>query len=386
MVTFFHDHVFIKHKDKYYTSGSLTKEVMVRYTEPFGRMRLVTRQREVTDIYTDLQPSNVLGTEFIEVPNYKSISSMGNYFKARKIIKEEVKNAEFIVLRTSSIANIAGKYARKFRKPYLVEVVGCAWDGTWNYSLLGKLIAPISYIMQKKTVKNADFAIYVTNDYLQKKYPNKNKTTNCSNVALNEFNERVLQERLKKIEAKKLDEKIIIGTTAAVNVRYKGQEYIIKALAKLKEQGLHMYEYQLVGGGDQSYLKEIAQKYGVSDQLKFLGKMTHDKVYEWLDTIDIYAQPSRQEGLPRSVIEAMSRAVPAIGANTAGIPELLDSDVIFSNTKANTNEISDIIINFDQKKMKAHARKNYLEAKKYDKSIIESRRRQSFKKYIEYNR
>ena len=184
MVTFFHDHIFFKYKNEYYTSGSLNNSVLKRYIEPFGKIRLVTRQKNIEYIKDGIKPSSINNTEFVEVPDYKKIKKIFNYLKARNIIKSEVANAQFIILRTGSFANIASRYARKYNKPYLVEVVGCAWDGTWNYNLLGKFIAPFSYLMQKQTVKEADYVIYVTNEYLQKKYPNSKKTTNCSKKLL----------------------------------------------------------------------------------------------------------------------------------------------------------------------------------------------------------
>jgi glycosyltransferase involved in cell wall biosynthesis len=382
MVTFFHDHIFFKYNNGYYTSGSLNGNVLKRYIEPFGKIRLVTRQKEVASIKDGIAPSSIPNTEFVEVPDFKSIRTIFNYFKARKIIKSEVKNAEYIILRTSSVANIAASYARKYNKPYLVEVVGCAWDGNWNYSLLGKIIAPLSYLLQKKTVRNADYAVYVTNEYLQKKYPNNGKTTHCSDVNLTDFNDNILKERIRKIQNISDEDRIIIGTTAAIDVKYKGQQYVIKALGELKKRGNIRYEYQLVGNGDPTYLKKMADKYNVSDQVKFLGVMAHDKVFEWLDSVDIYVQPSRQEGLPRALIEAMSRGLPALGARTAGIPELLDSRFIFSNTRNNINEICFILNSLDKNVLVEQAVRNFEEAKNYDKSIIETRRQNFFREFI----
>lgn len=381
MVTFFHDHIFLKYKNEYYTSGSLNSDVMKRYIEPFGKIRLVTRQKEVESVKGEIKPSSIPNTEFVEIPNYKNVRNVLNYFNARKIIRDEVAKAEFIILRTSSFANVAARYARKYNKPYLVEVVGCAWDSTWNYSLLGKIIAPFSYLMQKKTVREAGYAVYVTNEYLQKKYPNSNKTTNCSNVALTEFDEEVLKKRVQRIHDKCDRDKIIIGTTAAVNVRYKGQKYVIQALGQLKKRGITKFEYQLVGGGDQSYLKSIAGKYDVEDQVKFLGSLPHEEVFNWLDTIDIYAQPSRQEGLPRALIEAMSRGLPAFGAKTAGIPELIENEYIFSNTRKNISEICSMLNSINKKIMIQQAIRNYQESQKYDKQTIEFRRISFFNEF-----
>ena len=153
MVTFFHDHIFLKCKNQYYTSGSLNSGVLKRYIAPFGKIRLVTRQKEVEFVKADIRPSSVANTEFVEVPNYKSFGGIFNYIKARRIIRKEVAEAEYIIIRTGSVANIAAKYAKKYKKPYLVEVVGCAWDGHWNYNLVGKILAPFSYLMQKRTVR-----------------------------------------------------------------------------------------------------------------------------------------------------------------------------------------------------------------------------------------
>lgn len=105
----------------------------------------------------------------------------------------------------------------------------------------------------------------------------------------------------------------------------------------------------------------------------------------WVETIDIYVQPSRQEVLPRALIEAMSRAIPAFGANTAGIPELLQDDFIFSNTRNNINEICSILLSYNKRMMLYQAKRNYKESKRYDKSIIESTRNSFFNEFVSQN-
>ena len=99
-------------------------------------------------------------------------------------------------------------------------------------------------------------------------------------------------------------------------------------------------------------MKAAIQKLDVEEQVKILGPMPHNEVFKWLETIDLYVQPSRQEGLPRALIEAMSRGVPAFGARTGGIPELLDEDFIFSNTNSNIDEICRILKSFNKDNMK----------------------------------
>ena len=386
-VVFAHDHIFYKYNEHYYSTGGLSKEMLERYTSIFEEVVVVSRQKEIKLLDDKLTLASAERVTFIKVPDFKSVKRYHLKRIASEVIKHEVINTDYVIARNSSIASIAIKYAKKYKKPYLVEVVCCSWDAIWNHSIKGKILAPYTYLKSKKEIKDAPYVIYVTNNFLQNRYQTKGKHTNCSNVALTEFDNKVLDRRLSKIKSMQQSCKVVIGTTAAVNVRYKGQQYIIKALGKLKKQGIINYEYQLIGGGDQTFLRSIAEKYNVLDQVKFLGAMPHNKVFEWLETIDVYTQPSRQEGLPRALIEAMSRAVPSFGAKTAGIPELLEDDFIFSNSGKNIDEICEILKKFDKTVMCKQAIRNYEESKKYDKDVIEYRRKEfleEFKNNIKY--
>lgn len=378
---FAHDVKIYKYDNKYFDpSGSFTNEVLSRYTNIFEEVKFISRQIVSNKEKVELLP-NLEGVDFVGVPNFMSIRTYHKKFEAVKIIEREVKAADCVIARMpSNIGCIAVKFAQKYDKPYLLEVVGSAWDALWNHSLHGKIIAPFMHYTTKRIVKNAKYVVYVTNEFLQKIYPTKGKSVNCPNVLIKKFDDNVLKARIEKINKMK-NSRIVIGTIAAVNVKYKGQQYVIEALGRLKKQGITKYQYQLVGGGDQTYLKSIAKKFNVTNQVKFLGAIPHDKVFEWLDTIDIYVQPSTTEGLPRALIEAMSRGLPAFGAKTGGIPELLEQEYVFSNTRRKIDEICSILQSFTKEKMIIQAKRNYEEAKKYDKGIIEERRKQFFMEF-----
>lgn len=382
-VLFCHDGPLHVDDNNNYYGIAHNDEMFKRYFHIANKISVAIRVKKISqEDAKKLSKITIKPFEVFEVPNILSVENMFKIHKAKEIIKNAVLKSDYIVVRLPSITGfIAIDFAKKYNKPYLTEVVACPWDAYWNHSFKGKLFAPLMYYKTKKRVWNSEYVIYVTNNFLQKRYPSKGIGISCSNVSLKEFDNKVLDRRMEKIKNLKPGGKIIIGTTAAVNVRYKGQQYVIQALGKLKKNGITNYEYQLVGAGDQSYLKSIAQKYDVVDQVKFLGPKRHDEVFKWLDTIDIYVQPSKQEGLPRALIEAMSRGVPSIGAKTAGIPELLSSDCIFSNSKNNINEICDLLTNFTQEKMRYQAKKNFVEAKKYEFSLLENKRRKFFEKF-----
>ncbi|MEM5568759.1 glycosyltransferase [Aerococcus viridans] len=369
-----------------YSGGSYNKNVWNRYTSVFNNVSFLAKKETTTyTVEYAKKKFNIFDKDeinFIEV--HDSVSSISSFFniKNRKknntIIEESVLNSDYIIARIpSEVSYKAIEYAKLHNKPYLVEVVGCAWDSLWNHSLKGKAVAPWSYLTMKKAVLDSKYAVYVTNNFLQKRYPTNGYSISASNVMLNSFNDKTLIERKKKIKQMEKSKKII-GTVAALNVKYKGQQYIIEALGHLKKEGNTNFEYHLVGDGDQTYLKSQAKKHNVESQVKFLGSIPHENIFRWLDTIDLYTQPSRQEGLPRALIEAMSRGLPSFGANTAGIPELLEEQFIFSNTKNNIREILQILDSLDNTTMLEQAEKNYNESKKYSKHFIEKRRKQFF--------
>ena len=95
--------------------------------------------------------------------------------------------------------------------------------------------------------------------------------------------------------------------------------------------------------------------------------MPHEKIFDYLDNIDIYIQPSKQEGLPRAFIEAMSRGCPSLGSKVGGIPELLNSDCVFH--KGSVHEICELLKTLDTKRMLKEAKTNFEKSKEYINEI-----------------
>ncbi len=372
-----------------YTGGSYNKEVWNRYLDISENLTVIAR-KELT-IYDaeyakrKFQPFNKNRINFIEVPNltssYSSFLSVKKRKNTNKLIEKKILENDCLIARLPSrVGYLAIKYAKKHNKPYFVEVVGCAWDALWNHSLKGKILALKSYLAMKDAIKDAPYAIYVTNEFLQRRYPCKGKTIGCSDVLLPLTNNNVLAKRLYKIDTMDESKPIILGTIGAVNVIYKGQEYVIKAISKLNKKGYN-FEYHLIGGGDNSHLMKIAKKNNVVDKVKFLGSLPHEKVFEYLDNIDIYIQPSKTEGLPRSLLEAMSRGCPAIGSDAGGIPELISSEFVF--VRRNINDLEKKLMNMDKAIMIEEATKNFNKAKEFDKDLLDERRNDFYKYFIE---
>lgn len=353
-VLFVHDHKFRLVKNKLYSTGGLSDEVLSRYTSIFGEVTVIARvvkEENADEKYSLIKNPlvNIIDGQKLKNKNFLS----------------HVENADCIISRMPSFygAQVI-KLAKKLNKPYLIEMVGCPWDSLWNHSWKGKLVAPYLTHVTKKTSKNASHVLYVTNKFLQQRYPTTGKSIGCSDVALQQSNDKTLENRLLKIkDLEKHKKPIILGTIAAVNVKYKGQQYIIEALSDLRNCGFDV-EYHVAGSGDQKYLIDIARKNNVLDKVKFLGSLPHLEIFSYLDCLDIYIQPSKQEGLPRALVEAMSRACPSIGSETGGIPELLNNKFIFK--RGSSNDFIKVFKTMDIEAMKAEAISNFEKSKEYN--------------------
>lgn len=371
-----------KDKNGVYCNTTLTSEMFKRYFNVVDKLLIVIRTYHIEKTYIEanLNKIELDNIEIIEIPNLNTIKSfILKRNKYKKLIMENVKKADLIFARMpSTVSDITIQCCKQIDKKYLVEVGGCAWDAHWNHSLIGKFIAPYVFYKEKTGVKNAILATYVTEKWLQKRYPTKSQSINASNVYLDKFDEEALDRRKEKITKFSKEKKIILGTIAAVNVRYKGQKYVIKAIKKLKSEGYDI-RYELVGGGDPSYLERLAQKLGVSDNIVFKGTLLKTDVMNWLEKIDIYIQPSKQEGLPRALIEALSKGVPSLGSETAGIPELINQEFIFK--RGDVNDIIRKLKKLLSSNLLKISQDNFNKSKEFDLDFLNEKRNKFYKKY-----
>lgn len=325
-VLFAHDGYISVTKNGIY-SDTYDNKIVERYLDIAENVVFMVRTCEYQDD-EKLNRISIKNFSIVGIENFKSFQGIFNYRTVTERVKLEVQKADYIVARVpSDLGFLAAKYAKKYKKRYMVEVVGCPWDSLRNHSILGKIIAPSYYLKQKRALKDSPYAIYVTNEFLQKRYPCGGMTIGCSDVEIEQTGKEIVARRIEKIKTTNMNS-LVFGTMGALHMKYKGYDTVIKAIVKLNKEG-YSHKYLIAGSGDSSWLKSIINKYNAENIVKIIPAMPHEKVFEWLDTIDVYIQPSKTEGMPRALIEAMSRACPCIGSDAGGIPELLSDKSVF---------------------------------------------------------
>jgi glycosyltransferase involved in cell wall biosynthesis len=139
----------------------------------------------------------------------------------------------------------------------------------------------------------------------------------------------------------------------------------------------------LVGDGQhRQALSERAAQLGIAAHVHFRGQLASgEPIRDELDRADLFLLPSRQEGLPRAMVEAMARALPCIGSTVGGIPELLPPDEMVppGDADALARKISEIVT--DPERMHRMSSRNLARAGAFQEDVLRERRLE-FYRYV----
>lgn len=384
---FVHDHPFYDLNSEFYSPGRFTASTWSRYldTEMISELTVVSRGIKISDTHKGLVKSSVEKVQFDPLYHIKGGIDYYRYAKDIKAhLRKHIEIADIVIIRApSTFGSYAYEICNQLNKPYITEVVGCTWDSSWNYgNLLGKIHAPLGYIKNKKLIKNSLATLYVTESFLQKRYPTEASiTTNASNVHIPLPEITVLNKHLERLENTLSSHVFKLGILASIAVKYKGYDVAIEALHQLKARRPELkFQFLIAGGGSPEHVNSLITQYGMENEVKLLGQLAPgSEVFDYLDDLDVYLQPSLTEGLPRSVIEAMSRGCPVLASSAGGIPELLDDS--FLHKPGNAKELSitiEKLLSELQLRVKA-AKENFEKSKEYTDKILSQRRLDFYK-------
>ncbi len=312
----------------------------------------------------------------------KRLTKSGRTYK--KILEQVQKADAVIICGPLEFGLMAAKAARETGTPYAVEMSCCAYDRSWyRGSLVGKLYAPIIFRRAKKMVRHADAVMYVTEHFLQSRYPTNGITQYASNVEIAHAEDEVLEQRVEHIKGH--DGPVVIGMIGNVVSGLKGLGVAINALGKVKKELPEDKDFTLkiLGQGIPALWQGLINENGLQGKVEFCGSVPGGQaVLDWLDDIDMYIQPSFHEGLPRSLIEAMSRGCPSLCSDAGGTDELLAKEYIHprGDVEKLADHMKSMILSDDWEN---HARENFKKARNYSCEILTPRRKEFWNKFAE---
>lgn len=143
----------------------------------------------------------------------------------------------------------------------------------------------------------------------------------------------------------------------------KGFDYALKSLSLLIKRHNNV-KLVIVGVGDIEGHQKIAAENGVSDKVIFTG--FREDVHQLLQAMDIFWLPSRSEGIPNTMMEAMSAKKPVVVFDIAGITEIIRNNengivVPFENVELFSQKTTELIES--PERAKSIGEKGYLTVK-----------------------
>ncbi|MCE5090377.1 glycosyltransferase [Staphylococcus devriesei] len=318
---FVHDFSAEYYDGKYYSMG-FSYKIWERYLNVFDELLISSRFKQGNQA-KDTNESSGRNVNFRPITSYKAPISL--IFNHKDIIEKltlSIKESDGVLIRVPSMLGfIAAIICQKLGKKYMVEVVGAAFDAFWFHgSFYGKALSFPMEVLQKRAVKHASVAIYVTKLYLNNKYPCKGKEysgiSNVQDIAITK----------KNLDIRK---NVKVGLIGSTYVDYKGHDVAIKAIKELKDQGLPV-SLEIVGEGPNPKFLQLAKNLNLEDEIIFKGKIYGKELLNnWFKTLDFYIQPSLTEGHCRAIVEAIGNGLPTLASKAGGNSDSVNEEFLF---------------------------------------------------------
>ena len=304
----------------------------------------------------------------------------------RKILTDEISKAEAILIKPSTRRGMmAIGIAEKYKKPYMIEMTGDIHNALLqNPSRIRRMYAPVLYKQIRNRIQNCEFGLYVSNYYLQNKYPIKGKMCGCSDANISKLKPEILEERIKRIDDTELEKRVNLALVGFYQGTGKGVDTAIRALSRLDER----YHLNILGNGTEEnrhYWIEYAEKRGVIGRIHFPQPLSSSKdVIKWLKSMDIFVLPTRSEGLSRAMLEAMSTALPCIVTDICTMPELVSKEWLhpLGDDKLLAEKIRAMVS--DKSLMKKAAKQNFDRVADYEFEKLRIKRNLFLKEFKDY--
>lgn len=229
----------------------------------------------------------------------------------------------------------------------------------------------VYYPVEKLLSRYTDILITINNeDYEKAKKFKAKKVIHVPGIGVdtNKFND-VSIDRDKKRKELGVDNNTVVLLSIGEMIKRKNHETALRAIAKVNCQD---FLYLICGRGElENHLKNLAKSLGIEEKVHFLG--FRNDIPEICVASDVFLFPSYQEGLPVSVMEAMSVGLPIICSKIRGNTDLVENGKGGYLLEPNdidgfTNSIENMVKDTNRRNMMGRINLEIINS--YDKSVV----------------
>ena len=323
------EHHFVDVSGKVYTSLAFGYDYWREFLEVFDEVLVLARVGRKDNIPDDHFRADGPGVSFLAVPDY--LGPLQFVRRLPGVMIAAWKAARFdscFLLRSGNVCTALWIWLMLLRKPYAREVPGSIWESIFpvtrtSHPLSGRILAELCDLLARIQLRFASCAWYIS-DHCRRLYPTgrPDREIMFSDVRLGPD---LVRSPRPASSFNHLPLRILsVGRVE----REKGHHVLVEAARILRQRGGVGWKMTIVGPGRQlEPLREKVRQQNLSESVEFVGPVPYGRqLFQYLDEADLFVLPSLTEGLPRSLIEAMGRGLPALGSRAGGITELLTDD------------------------------------------------------------
>ena len=383
-------HYYIDPDNNVYAESVYDYNFYKRYLQSFDHVFAAVRLESVDQTPTNMKKSSGDNVTFLPLPPYRGPKEyLLKYRNISRIVKKYCDDFDCAIFRIpAATSNIFCKTFARTQKPFVVEVVIDPWENFGPRASGNRLIRAVVRRSWTKLVKQmcwkANGASYVTERYLQKKYPPRASTIKDGKYFTESYSSVELPDESFSDERswKENQSTFWISHVANTFTGYgKGHITLMDAVKLVREQGYDV-NIRFVGDGPKrKEFEDYANSLGLFRNVIFTGRLPNGiEVRKYIHNSDLFVLPTFAEGLPRVLLEAMAEGIPCLSSPVCGIPEILNKEFLFDFS--DVNGFAKGIIRFITNKqlMNKQSQINIEKAKEFSNSKLNEKRKMFYDK------
>jgi glycosyltransferase involved in cell wall biosynthesis len=263
-------------------------------------------------------------SQYYEIFNFIATYKVGSVFYKTMVFFLSTFKLVYVLLfnRKIKIIHIHGASYGSFYRKFIVFFIGKYIFGKkviyhihgGGFPVFYGKSGPFSKRLIKTFIAKADIVICLSqswNDYFKSNFKTK-RLVILSNVI--DYPEKSVEHTKSTIMTF-----LFFGLVC----KEKGIFDLVEVIGKNKDKYRNRIKLKIGGNGEIQYLKELINKHQIEDIVEFIGWVVSEEKKKVLNGADVFILPSYNEGVPISILEAMSYGKPIIATNVGGIPEIV---------------------------------------------------------------
>lgn len=330
-------HIFRLPDNTYWSDAVNNYEFYKRYMEAFDKVRLVGKLKNVEKLEGKCIRLDGPNLEIFGIPYFQGPTQFAKkVLEINSVLKNVSDGCNVAIMRMPSVTSMMVLRHLNKALPLGGEIIYDPYNDVHDpdSNIILRIIWKVIAAELARFCKRANGVAYVTENAIQEHFPSyarlhgEDKThfeTHYSSITLKDDAFAKSSRKFDKISSLRL-----VMSDVAMNNERKGERILINAVKIARDRGYNVTATIIGDGNNLQIYKKLANSLGIERYIEFTGLFpSADEVREVMKKADIFVFPTKAEGLPRGVLEAMAIALPVLSTPVGGIPEVLEEKYLF---------------------------------------------------------